>query len=255
MVDESCLSLKIFFGHIYELVDKCDYMLIIRCPSMRKNELMCTNFYALYDLANNLFPNKFIELNIDVENNINLEKAFIKLGKDLGFSKDKAKSAFKIAYQYYIDDKRDKFNKQLALLNSKKKKVLLVSHSYNLMNKYICDDIIKILKERNVEVLRSNDLEFVKSEKYKSISSDVYWSKSIDLLNVIGEFKDYVDGIVLLSFFPCGPDALVNEMIIRKVKVPILNLVIDELNDNSGMTTRVESFMDIIDMGESYVKN
>lgn len=256
LVDESCLSLKIYFGHMYQLIDKCDYVLVIRSPSIRKNEMMCTNFYSIYDLANNLFPKKILELNIDINNNVSLEKAFINLGERLNFSKKNSKKAFDIAYQNYLDDKKEKYSKELTLLNSKKKKILLVGHSYNLMDKYICDDIKKILMEKNIEILNSNYLEYIKSNRYKNISKEIYFSKSIDLLNVIVEFKDYVDGVILISSFPCGIDSLVNEMIIRKLNLPILNLVIDELNDNSGVTTRVESFIDIIDMEESYyVKN
>ena len=54
-------------------------------------------------------------------------------------------------------------------------------------------------------------------------------------------------GIILLSAFPCGPDAMVNELITRRVKgVPILNLVLDSQSGIAGVETRLESFIDII---------
>jgi predicted nucleotide-binding protein (sugar kinase/HSP70/actin superfamily) len=56
-----------------------------------------------------------------------------------------------------------------------------------------------------------------------------------------------VDGIILLSAFPCGPDSMVNELITRKVKdVPMLNLVLDSQSGTAGIETRLESFVDII---------
>jgi predicted nucleotide-binding protein (sugar kinase/HSP70/actin superfamily) len=59
--------------------------------------------------------------------------------------------------------------------------------------------------------------------------------------------REKVDGILLTSGFPCGPDSLVNEMIMRKNKdIPILNLVIDGQDGTAGMETRLESFVDII---------
>jgi len=250
LIDESCLSLKIFFGHIYELINKCEYVLVVRSPSIRKNEMMCTNFYALYDLSNTLFPGKVIELNIDYNNDITLKKAFINLGKKLGFSKKYIKKAFKHAYNYYLTELDKLHENELKLLNSNNKKVLLVGHSYNLMDQYISNDIIKILKENNIEILNSNKFKATNTNRYKIISKDIYWSKSKDILNVIVELNNYIDGIILVSSFPCGIDSLVNELIIRKVNMPILNLVIDELNDNSGISTRVESFVDIIKMEE-----
>lgn len=250
VVDESCLALKLYFGHLVELKDKCDYLLVIRSPSIRKKEMLCTNFYALYDLANNLFPNKVIELNIDACNNIDLKDAFINLGKRLGYSKKKSQLAFNKAYEFYLNEKEKKYENNIKLFRSKKKKIMLVGHNYNLFNDYICGDVKKILKDNEIETILSSSLEIINSDRYKMISKDIYWSKNKDILNVIANFKNYVDGFILISVFPCGPDSLVNEMIIRKVNKPILNLVIDELNDIGGITTRVESFIDILKMEE-----
>ena len=91
--------------------------------------MMCTNFYALYDLANNLFPNKILALNIDVKNDITLEKAFVKLGKSLGYSKQKSKRAFTIASEYYHKKRKKENDEQLIKLQDQKKKILLVGHS------------------------------------------------------------------------------------------------------------------------------
>ena len=50
-----------------------------------------------------------------------------------------------------------------------------------------------------------------------------------------------------MSSFPCGPDSLVNEIILRRVKgIPILNLVLDGQEGSAGLETRLESFVDII---------
>ena len=60
-------------------------------------------------------------------------------------------------------------------------------------------------------------------------------------------YKDQIDGIVLVSSFPCGPDSLVNEMLIRRFKEkPMISLVLDGQEGTAGMETRLESFIDII---------
>ncbi len=250
LVDESCLSLKIYFGHMKELMDKCDYVITIRCPSIRRDEMMCTNFYALYDLANNLFPNRIIELNIDLKKRITLKRAFIKLGKKLNINRCKTARAFDKAFKRYVEKRNEETEKQLNILNSTAKKILLVGHSYNLLDDYIMSDIKNILKDNNIEVILSNRFFDEENEEYQSISKDLYWSKNIDSLNAIMRCKDKIDGLILISAFPCGPDSLVNEMIRHKLDLPILNLVIDETNDNGGIITRIESFIDIINMQE-----
>ena len=60
-------------------------------------------------------------------------------------------------------------------------------------------------------------------------------------------YQDKVDGIIIISSFPCGPDSLANEMATRKIKnIPILTLMVENLNSDVGILTRLESFIDIL---------
>ena len=82
---------------------------------------------------------------------------------------------------------------------------------------------------------------------YQELSPTLYWSYSKELVGAINYYKKYVNGIIFLSTFPCGPDSLVNELIMRKLKnIPTTNIIIDELNAETGLETRIESFIDII---------
>ena len=68
-----------------------------------------------------------------------------------------------------------------------------------------------------------------------------------ELLGSISKYHNDVNCIILLTAFPCGPDSMVNEMIIRRIKDrPILNLLLDSQDGNAGIETRLESFIDII---------
>lgn len=42
-------------------------------------------------------------------------------------------------------------------------------------------------------------------------------------------------------------DSLANELVMRKINKPYLNLVIDDLDASGGINTRIESFVDIIE--------
>ena len=68
-----------------------------------------------------------------------------------------------------------------------------------------------------------------------------------DLIACIDEHIDKIDGMVLMSAFPCGPDSMVDEMIIRKFRgKPILNITLDDQDGTAGLETRLESFVDIL---------
>jgi predicted nucleotide-binding protein (sugar kinase/HSP70/actin superfamily) len=52
---------------------------------------------------------------------------------------------------------------------------------------------------------------------------------------------------VIITAFPCGPDSLAGELIMRKKnEIPTVNIVLDELSNDAGVQTRIESFIDII---------
>ena len=84
-------------------------------------------------------------------------------------------------------------------------------------------------------------------EDSSRLCSTCKWEISREILSGIAMHRGDVDGIILLSAFPCGPDAMVNELIARRVKgVPMLNLVLDGQSGTAGVETRLESFIDII---------
>lgn len=248
VLDEACISVKIFMGHVHFLIDKCDYIFVPRIECLKRGEKVCTNFMALYDLCRNTFDKKFLHCNIDVNNNEDEEYAFIGVGLELGFSFRKARYAYRKAKQYEEMMNERKYSKQkMILATSNKPKILLVGHPYNLYDNYIGREIINILELENIDIIYSDcyDPKYLDVD-YKKISPKCYFTYNKELLGSIGFYQNFVDGIILISSFPCGPDSLSNEMIIRNKKVPLLLLTIDELNSNTGLITRLESFIDIL---------
>lgn len=246
--DEMCLSLKIFLGHIYDLKDKCDYILIPIIDNYGLKDQSCCNYLALYDLVNNLFNVKILTFRIDYKNNKKEIDGFIKIGKELGFKKDRIKKAYKKAVV-----ETNKLKKKLILKNNQKlrssnKKILVISHAYNIYDNYISKDIISFLEKQNCEVIYCDQFESeVTNELSKYLSRELYWKYSKENIGSIILTNENVDGIIFLTTFPCALDSLVNELVMRKISKPYLNLVIDDLDSNTGLETRLESFIDIIE--------
>ena len=83
-IDESCLSSKIYLGHVYNLIDKCDYILIPRVSDYGKGEKVCVKFNANYDIVKNIFPNtKILDYNIEATKHSPESISLIKLGLKL----------------------------------------------------------------------------------------------------------------------------------------------------------------------------
>lgn len=151
-----------------ELKNKCDYILIPRIFSLEKHNQVCTNFNALYDLANNLFDIKILNYNVDVSTKNYQMLGFLKLGEKLGFSYIKTYNAYKYAEKIKKMKRKKQEKEQRKLLSSEKIKILLAGHPYNLYDNLIGNNVINFLEQNNITILFSNKIEEEKiEEEYK----------------------------------------------------------------------------------------
>lgn len=250
-IDESCLSSKIYLGHVEWLIDKCDYILVPHIKDFGSVGTVCTKFQAIYDVVANTFRDRNIELlyyNIDLRAADFEMTAFLKMGKFLNKKKTQSLYAYLIAKQVQVSSQLQEIDEQERLLSEDKTKILLIAHRYNICDKYIGEPILSFLRElETIPIIGDIAPKREALAKSIEISETLPWAFNKELVGSIPLYKDRVDGIILMSAFPCGPDSLVNEILIRRVKnKPILNLMIDELEGNTGMETRLESFVDII---------
>ena len=248
-IDESCLSSKIYLGHVASLQKKCDYILVPRVYNYGKNEQVCVKFNATYDIIKNLFPDTKI-----LDYNVELTKQPFKIITYFNLGLKITKNPFRIITSYLKAKKCDAkyLKEQLQLqtqkLNTSKPKILLVSHPYNVYDNYIGIPIIKKLEQMGIEIIYANLLNHKIAKMYaKNLSPTLYWTYSKELIGAIEYYQYSVDGIIFLTTFPCGPDSLVNELMLRKISnLPVTNILVDEQTSTTGLETRIESFIDII---------
>lgn len=247
-IDESCLSSKIYLGHIASLIDKCDYVLVPRIENYGKKEKVCVKFNALYDIVKNLFPEqKILTYNIEKTKLKTEFIGFIKMGLIVN------KNILKVIISYIIskikEKKQEKINHitQERKLNNDKIKILIVSHPYNIYDKYISNNIIKYLDNNNIQIIYADKLDKKTAKEYsKELSNTLYWTYSKEIIGAVNYYKEIYDGIIFLTTFPCGVDSLVNELVLRKTTKPTLNIIIDSQTSEIGLETRLESFIDIL---------
>lgn len=250
-IDETCLPTKILLGHIDWLKDKCDYVFLPRIEFAHRGQ-MCTKFMAQTDLVRNTFRDDNLKLlfyNIWKRGPKHEYKAFKKMGKFLGLKKSVTKFAYFTAKQTQMYYEMFRAQDQLRTLReTTKNKVLVVAHAYNIGDKFVGEPIIRALKALDCEPIIAeyfNAGECI--QQAKTLTPTLPWAYNKHLVGAIALYKDQVDGIVILTTFPCGPDSMVNEMIVRKVTdKPILTLTIDTQDGTAGIETRLESYVDII---------
>lgn len=246
--DEMCIALKNYLGHVVSLKGLCDYVLIPRIDNYGINNQMCTNYMSNYDIIDKILDIPIISYNVSLSDRKTEEKEFEKWSSILKKSKKEIKEAYNYALEDSINKSKYLERKNIEKLESKKTKILIVSHPYNIFDEYIGLSIINSLKKYDVEIIYSEYFNKNKTNKLGNVlSSGLYFKYSKEEIGSILMCKDKIDGILFLTAFPCALDSLVIPLVLRKVDIPTLHLLIDEENSMTGIITRLESFIDIIE--------
>lgn len=256
-IDECCLPTKIYMGHVYSLIGKCDYILVPRIENFGHNEAVCVKFNAMYDIVKNTFKDaKLIDYNVNASNGESELKGFIQMGQKLNKSLLQSSSAYqKAKHTQLVKDRLSAQAQTDALIAPGGPKILLVAHPYNVYDKMLGYTVFKQIQDLGGVVIFADAADRREClRRSDEISKRLYWTYNKELAGAIRLYQDKVDGIVLMTAFPCGPDSLVNELILRRVKnVPVINIILDELQGEAGLQTRIESFMDIIQVRKKEV--
>lgn len=250
-IDESCLSSKIYLGHVDWLLDRCDAVFVPRVSNFGKGKGLCTKFSALYDIVANTFYARdinIIDYNLDMIESGGELAAFYDLGTSLGAKRRNTLSAYNVAKNVEKAALAKDAERQMQLLETDGIKILVVGHSYNIYDEYIGKPVLEYLHELGATPILADAVDRKQALAVAGELTDTMpWLFNLEQIGAVQLLRDKVDGIILMTAFPCGPDSLSNEVILRRVKgLPILNLLLDAQDGSAGIETRLESFIDII---------
>lgn len=261
-IDEGCLSLKIYLGHVQWLLDRCDLVFVPRIANFGWvdtgiKKICCPRFEALHDVVRNTFRDREYQIfgcqidYIDVNKSLGThteERAYLEAGKFLGKSRAETVRAYHKAKA--VDHKRsaDRAAAQETILNGEGAKILLAGHGYVLHDPFVGVPAQRILEKLGTKTVYSDRLDRAEClRRGGELSPTVPWEVNREIFGAVQHCRGRVDGIVLMSAFPCGPDAMTNDMLVRLVKdVPILTIILDNQSGSAGLETRLESFVDIL---------
>jgi predicted nucleotide-binding protein (sugar kinase/HSP70/actin superfamily) len=257
---ETCFSNKVYFGHLKWLEGKCDLIFVPRLKR-KGNFEYCPKFFGLPDLAKILVKTKILTETFD-EKKKKFEESLVKLGKKLRKDKKEVEIAFQKALLKEKEIKEKQEKETLEKLNSNLKKIVLISHPYNLYDEYVNLRIKDRLEKLRIVPIfieeiptlqpTTNNLQLeIKSAKTKKLSVSFHWEFAKEIMEKINEVLKYkINGAIEISSFACGCDAVLKEFVEKKFKenkIPFLYLVIDEHTGEAGFQTRLEAFVDTIE--------
>lgn len=251
-IDENCLPAKIHMGHVRSLIGRCDYILVPRVVSYGKSNDVCVKFNAAYDIVRNTFAEApLLHYNIDLPRGAGEQRAFIKMGRTLGFGGLQSWLAYRAARAAQTLFDRQRCDRQEKLLkDAGHPRILIVSHPYNCYDRLIGYPVERCIRALGGVAVYADAVDRRRClKKARELSPSLYWRYNRELIGAVGLLEDEVDGMVFLTAFPCGPDSLVNEVMLRRpARKPAIQILMDELQGGAGLQTRLESFLDILSM-------
>lgn len=252
-VDESCLPMKAFLGHVDALRDRCDRVLVPRMESLVAHEHMCVKLMGAYDIVRNTMPElPLIGYDVDVRNGVTERAELLRVAAEIGAGRLRARRALREAAIAQRAWEVEQASEQQAMLEADtgRTRILVVGHAYTLADALIGKPILDLLAEQDVDVLVSDHVDHDLARRLSpALSATIKWTYNKELLGAIEMYRGRVDGVVFVVTFPCGPDSLMAEIACRKLAdVPVATIVLDELSGEAGLRTRLESFVDILKM-------
>ena len=256
-VDEACLPVKLFHGHVEYLKDKVDYLFIPRIMSIHKKEYCCPKHLGLPDMVKNSIEDLPTILNptINLNNSRSLRNTFLDLGKTF------TKNHYTIARAYYDANKSqnqhndlllEKLEYQQSEQSDKKINILLLGHSYNIYDEFLNMEILQKLKNRGVNIYLSD---YVSEDDYRKYSSQytkrIFWTHGRKIVGSASYLidRELIDGVIYLSAFGCGLDSVLIHLVTKiasEKDIPIMQLTLDEQTGEAGLITRYEAFLDMM---------
>ncbi|NLK00927.1 MAG: 2-hydroxyglutaryl-CoA dehydratase [Clostridia bacterium] len=271
-VTDACVPIKLIHGHVLELKDRVDYILIPRMVNAdrEKNITFCPKFLGLPDMIRASIPDlpSIIDARVDRKSG---RFYLFNACKGIGEQFDKPFMTILRAYRKAVSalKKFENLMEEKLLLPQEGIEVLfndsppetespgdlniaVLGYPYQVYDTYISADIVGNLRKMGVRVWSMEMVPYSTLKKYAGkLKKKLFWhlSNRVIWANYHYLNQPQIDGVIHVSAFACGPDAMVDKIMELECKqrnFPFLNITVDEHTGEGGVLTRLEAFLDMI---------
>lgn len=273
-VDDACLPIKLFRGHVLQLANEIDAVFIPRLVSVAKREYICPKFCGLPEMIRYSSAG----LPLIISDTLNMHRAgsqkemhdfFTAVGRHLAHDNARIENAFIKAVeaeQSYDALLRSGFTPSdllqgvyIAKLHEvdidrhNGEAVGVIGHPYVIYDDYLSMNLIAKIRRKGFNVITPENIsEAAIAEEAAELPKPMFYTfgKNIYASAMHMLRHRLVKGMVYMSAFGCGIDAFVTELVQRRGRrvsdIPIIVLNIDEHTGQAGLDTRLEAFLDMI---------
>ncbi|MDF2698715.1 MAG: hypothetical protein K0Q49_271 [Haloplasmataceae bacterium] len=261
-VDDACIPVKLYHGHVLNLKDKVDYIFVPRIMGVSKGDFICPKFCGIPEMIKNSLTDipKMINTTIDfTKTDKHFNDTIIEIGKYITKDENKILSSYDSAlseFNLYKDKLKQgqlpTDTNNINIFESNNRKIMLMGHPYNIYDNFINMNVIKKLRDDQYDVITPEMIDDnITSEYALQYDGKIFWNFARKLIGscLYEVEKKQIDGMIYICSFGCGIDSIVSEIVerrIRKANIPFMLITIDEHSGEAGFNTRLEAFTDMI---------
>ena len=243
-VDEACLPVKVFHGHVSWLSGRCDRLLVPRFMRMEKGKSICPMFCGLPDMVRGAIPSLPPLIDTPIWSLEEMDQwAFAAAGEFAG--KKAIKAALAEAITAHRARGREFDQGQYA------RRIALIGHAYNLHDRYVNMDLVRKLSRLDIGVVTEEDVADADIARAAAkLFKEPFWYFARRYYGAAAHLCESgaVNGLLYVSAFSCGVDSVVTELVAHAAgDIPMMVLKLDEHTGDAGLDTRIEAFADMLE--------
>lgn len=250
--NETCLPVKVFAGHLLELREGADAILVPRVISQYRGTKACPKYLGLPDLARALEPDLppvLAPLMDLADRKRRWARDWYALARGCGAGDHAASSATR----KMLGSLRSLDTQKASLAEPGAFTVGVAGHLYNVHDQRVSLGLVERIRAMGAEVATVEQVPRARAHRQlKTLGRRIRWDFEGRLVGAVLDWSrtSSVAGIIYVSSFACGPGsmigALLEDQLRRERSVPMMMITMDEHSAEGGLVTRVEAFLDML---------
>jgi predicted nucleotide-binding protein (sugar kinase/HSP70/actin superfamily) len=255
-VDELCLPVKIFLGHTQTLADQADLVMIPHLVKVERDAFTCPKFMGLPDLVTHTLPglkSKLLVVKVGPKQP-DMIRSLVKAASQIGLTPPPKTNFGDMMADSPAMTVLNSFQPLKGVHHEPPLTIGILGHPYCLYDSCFNLNLLQMLNASNIQFLTPemtppNCLGLGSGRLKKKL----FWTMGryqFDGLEwMLNQEQAKVSGFIHLTSFACGLEAIVGDMLERRVKAagkPFLRLNFEEHSGEAGLVTRVEAFLSML---------
>jgi predicted nucleotide-binding protein (sugar kinase/HSP70/actin superfamily) len=255
-IDEICLPVKIFLGHLRYLAPQVDRIMLPHLIRVERDSYICPKFMGLPDVVQHTLPElqgKLLPVTVNL-NQTDMGQSLKNSATQLGLKPRgvRLKKFPEDGPDFSLPTLNNKSSHPTLRVSEHSLTIGLLGHAYCLYDSCFNLNLLERLAAYKVKLVTPEMI----PAAFRGVGSarlpkKLFWTMGRSQMDALEWMLNgtAVDGFIHVAPFACGLEAFIGDLLerrIRNARKPLLKLNFEEHSGEAGMITRLEAFIDLV---------